>query len=65
LKACDYEIIFQGVNGREERLIRFRHFPNQEHEREEVIAVDGYLTDLVNKGKLLIGLSPTNAKTKQ
>lgn len=65
LKACDYEIIFQGVNGREERLIRFRHFPNQEHEREEVIAVDDYLTDLVNNGKLLIGLSPTNAKTKQ
>ena len=63
LKACDYEIIFQGKEGREERIIRFRHFPDQDHEREEVIAVDGYLTDLVHNEKLLIGLSPTNAKT--
>ena len=62
LKACDYEIIFQGIHGREERLIRFRHFPDQEHEREEIIAVDHHLTEEVNKGKLLIGLSPTTAK---
>ena len=61
LKACDYEIIFQGTEGREERLIRFRHFPDQEHEREEVIALDHHLTEDVNKGKLLIGLSPTTA----
>ena len=39
LKACDYEIIFQGIHGREERLIRFRHFPDQEHEREEIIEI--------------------------
>lgn len=63
LKACDYEIIFQGVSGREERLIRFRHFPNQDHEREEVIAVDLYLTEKVKNKELLIGLSPLNAKT--
>ena len=63
LKACDYEIIFQGTNGREDRLIRFRHYPNQEHEREEVIAVDDYLTDLLNDNKLLVGLSPSKAKT--
>lgn len=63
LKSCDYEIIFQGKDGREERLIRFRHFPDQDHEREEVIAVDEHLTDLVDNKKLLIGLSPTNAKT--
>lgn len=63
LKACDYEVIFQGTSGREERLIRFRHFPGQDHEREEVIAVDDYLTDLVNNKKLLIGLSPSNATT--
>lgn len=63
LKACDYEIIFQGTNGREDRLIRFRHFPNEEHEREEVIAVDDYLTQKVNNKELLVGLTPTKATT--
>ena len=63
LKSCDYEIIFQGPNGQEDRLIRFRHFPGQEHEREEVIAVDGYLTKKVNNKELIIGLSPLKAKT--
>lgn len=63
LKACDYEIIFQGTNGREERLIRFRHFPGQENEREEVIAVDEYLTKRVNDKELLVGLTPTKATT--
>ena len=63
LKACDYEIIFQGLDGREDRLIRFRHFPNEDHEREEVIAVRNDLTDLYNEGKLLIGLSPSTAKS--
>lgn len=63
LKSCDYEIIFQGSNGQEDRLIRFRHFPDKEHEREEVIAVDEYLTEKVNNKKLIIGLSPLKAKT--
>lgn len=63
LKACDYEIIFQGLNGQEDRLIRFRHFPDESNEREEVIAINEYLTDKVNNGELLVGLSPTKAKT--
>jgi hypothetical protein len=63
LKACDYEIIFQGTNGQEDRLIRFRHFPGQDHEREEVIAIDDYMTDKVNNKEFLVGLSPTKAKT--
>lgn len=62
LKACDYEIIFQGIHGREERIIRFRHFSDQEHEREEIIAIDHHLTKDIEEGKLLIGLSPTTAK---
>jgi hypothetical protein len=62
LKACDYEIIFQGKDGREERLIRFRHFPGEDNDREEVIAVSEYLTDQVNCGKLLVGLSTATAK---
>ena len=63
LKACDYEVIYQGNNGQEDRLIRFRHFPDQEHEREEIIAIDDYLTDKVNSKKLLVGLSTIKAKT--
>jgi hypothetical protein len=63
LKACDYEVVFQGLNGQEDRLIRFRHFPDQDHDREEVIAINDYLTDKVNNGELLVGLSPTKAKT--
>ena len=63
LKSCDYEIVFQGKDNREERIIRFRHFPDQDHEREEVIAVREDLTELLNKGKLLVGLTPTSAKT--
>jgi len=63
LKSCDYEIIFQGRQGREESIIRFRHFPGEDHEREEVIAIREDLTELLNKGKLLVGLTPTSAKT--
>lgn len=63
LKSCDYEVIFQGVNGQEDRLIRFRHFPDENNEREEVIAIDDSLTEKLNNKELLIGLSPTKAKT--
>lgn len=63
LKSSDYEIVFQGKDGRESRLIRFRHFPNEYNEREEVIAIDDRLSEMVKKKKLLIGLTPTNAKT--
>lgn len=63
LKSCDYEVIFQGTNGQEDRLIRFRHFPNEENVREEVIAIDGNLTKKLKNKQLLIGLSPLNAKT--
>lgn len=62
LKACDYEMIFQGRQGREERIIRFRHFPGEDNDREEVIAVSKYLTELVNNGDLLVGLTPTTSK---
>lgn len=64
LKHCDYEMVFQGVQGREERLIRCRHFEkeNKYAEREEIIAVADDLTELVKEGKLLVGLTPTDAK---
>jgi len=65
LKASDYEIIYQGGSGKEERKIRVRHFGNEENEREEIIAVDGYLTKKVKNSLLLVGLSSNNAKKIQ
>jgi hypothetical protein len=63
LKASDYEVIFQGKDGREDNVIRCRHFPDEYNEKEELIAIDHDLTDKVNKGQLLVGLSPSDAKT--
>lgn len=62
LRACDYEIIYQGLNGQEERIIRFRHFEGEDNEREEVVAIDHTLTEKVNKGELIVGLNAANAK---
>lgn len=63
LKACDYEVVFQGIHDREERLIRFRHFPDEDNEREEVIVINHNLTEKLKQGKLLVGLSTSDAKT--
>lgn len=62
LKASDYEIIYQGESGKEERIIRVRHF-EEDNDREEVIAVSGDLTEKVNDCTLLVGLSESNCKT--
>lgn len=63
LKASDYEIIFQGTNGQEQRIIRCRHFPDDpDNERQEVIAIRHDLTERVNEGQLHIGLNPSAAK---
>jgi len=62
LKACDYEIVYQGDDGKEKRVIRCRHFEDEDNEREELIAIDNFLTEQVNDGKLLIGLSVTDCK---
>ena len=61
LKAADYEIIFQGKDGREERVIRCRHFEDEYNEKEELVAIAHDLTDKVISGKLLIGLSTKDA----
>lgn len=63
LKACDYEIIFMGSSGREERVIRCRHFENEINEREEIIGIDKDLTKKVLKGDLLVGISSSDAKS--
>lgn len=65
LKASDYEIVYQGDNGKEERKIRVRHFAGEENEREEIIAIDKYLTKKVKNSLLLVGLSSNNAKKIQ
>ncbi len=62
LKACDYEIIFQGDDGREKRVIRCRHFENDINEREELIAIDDGMTKKVNNGDVLVGLSVSDCK---
>lgn len=63
LKACDYQIVFQDLNGRENYLIVFRPFGNSKTKlEEEAIAILHDETELINKGKLLIGYSIKDAK---
>lgn len=62
LKASDYEIIYQNNSGREGRVIRLRHSDEEELEREEVVYIDHNLTERVNAGDLLVGLTPQTAK---
>ena len=63
LKACDYEIIFMGDKGVEERVIRCRHFEDEINEREEIIGIDIEMTKRVKKGDLLIGIASNDAKS--
>lgn len=63
LKAADYEIVFQGQDGREDRVIRLRHSDMEEIEREEIIAVSHNLTEDIMLGNLLVGLTPSTAKS--
>jgi hypothetical protein len=63
LKFCDYEIVFQGLGGKEERVIRFRHSEDESFEREEVAFVNDFLTERMSNGELLVGFEPTDAKT--
>lgn len=63
LKSCDYQIVYQDKNGREGNIIRVRHFDTEElHERQEVICVDNEMTKYVFDGKILIGISVSDAK---
>jgi hypothetical protein len=64
VKASDYCIIFQDVDGRENQLIRFRPFGNEKEQREpEAIAVLNAVTEQIEKGELLVGISVSDAKT--
>ena len=61
LPSSDYEIIYQDDNGREEHVIRLRYFPDG-NERNEVVGIDYDLTKKVENGKILVGLSDSDAK---
>lgn len=64
VKSADYEIVFQGDDGKEANIIRFRHSDDEELDREEVIAIDHNLTEQYDNGELLIGIDLKTAKTK-
>lgn len=63
LKACDYQLVFQDITGREKNLIRFRSSENVQEQREcEVVAYHNEYTKKVLSGDLLVGLTKIEAK---
>jgi hypothetical protein len=63
LKCCDYQLIFQDVNGREKNIIRLRTSENEKEQREsEVIALHHGYTEQILNGELHVGLTKTDAK---
>jgi hypothetical protein len=62
VRSADYQIIYQGDDGKEESVIRLRHYENEDNSREEIIAIDHDLTNLVEKGEYLVGVTIKDAK---
>lgn len=62
VRAADYRLIFRNEKGVDETIIRCRHFENQDHDREEIIAIREDLTEQLYLGNLLIGINPSDAK---
>lgn len=63
LIAADYQVVYQNhETGREANLIRFRHSDEEEIEKEEVLFINHSLTEEVKSGKLLVGLTVSDAK---
>ena len=62
VRASDYQIVFQDITGRENNLIRCRHYEDEENDLEELIVENHELTELVRNGRLKVGLTPTDAK---
>jgi hypothetical protein len=60
--SADYQIIYQGEDGKEESVIRLRHYENEDNSREEIIAIEHGLTKLVEKGEYLVGMTKNDAK---
>lgn len=55
--AALYEMIFQGKDGREQKVIRIRHSQDPNFDREEIELIDYEKTKKVKQGELLIGLN--------
>ena len=58
----DYEIVFRDRNGKEQKLIRLRHFEEPENIREEIFSIDHETTDKVLNNEYLIGFSPVQCQ---
>ena len=59
--SSDYEIIYQNDDGTEGRIIRLRYYP-EGNDRNEIIAIDGNMTALVENGDFLVGYNKSDAK---
>jgi len=59
--SSDYEIIYQKDDGTEGRIIRLRYFPDG-NDRNEIIAINDNMTELVENGDLWVGYSKSDAK---
>jgi len=63
LQACDYQIVFQGKDGREGNIIRFRPYGDEKTGREpEAIALLNDVTEKVHNGEYLVGITVSDAK---
>lgn len=62
-RASDYEIVYNDENGKEQRLIRLRHFQEPNNIREEILGIDKQATRQILNNELLIGLNEFDAKT--
>ena len=59
--SSDYEIIYQNDDGTEGRIIRLRYFPDG-NDRNEIIAINDNMTELLEIGELLVGYNKSDAK---
>ena len=62
VKASDYLIHFQGEDGTEKQLIRFRETDIDDREGEVICVMDN-LTEQIFNGELLVGIDVSTAKT--
>jgi hypothetical protein len=63
LIACDYQIVFQGRDGREGNLIRFRPFGDEKSKREEeALCLLNDITEKVNNGEYYVGITTSDCK---
>lgn len=59
--SSDYEIIYQNDDGTEGRIIRLRYYPDG-NDRNEIIAINDNMTELIINGELLVGYNKSDAK---